>query len=77
MKFLIAFLAWTILFVLCWPLAIIALFSWPIVWLASLPFRLIGITLSAAFALLNAILLFLARTLGCRPNQGLAHQPAA
>jgi uncharacterized membrane protein YgaE (UPF0421/DUF939 family) len=52
------------LFVLCWPLAILALILFPLVWLVSLPLRLIGITLGAVFALLKAILYLPARILG-------------
>ena len=48
-----AFLLWCILFILCWPLAILALIAYPFVWLISLPFRLIGITLTGVFALLT------------------------
>jgi len=69
MKFLIALIAWAILFVLCWPLALIAIVLWPIAWLISLPFRLVGITFFAIFALLKAILFLPARILGWRPNQ--------
>ena len=47
MKTLIALLAWCLLLVLCWPLAILALVLWPLVWLLSLPFRLVGITFTA------------------------------
>jgi hypothetical protein len=54
---------WLILLVLCWPLALLALVLWPIVWLLSLPFRLIGITFEAVFALLRAILFLPARLL--------------
>ena len=64
MKLLILFIAWCILLVLCWPLALLALFLFPLIWLLSLPFRLIGITFEAAFALLRAILLLPARLLG-------------
>jgi uncharacterized membrane protein YvlD (DUF360 family) len=64
MKALILFVGWCILFVLCWPLAILALILFPIVWVISLPLRLIGITLGAVFALLKAILFLPARTLG-------------
>jgi hypothetical protein len=55
---------WLILLVLCWPLALLALVLWPIVWLLSLPFRLIGITFEAVFALLRAVLFLPARVLG-------------
>jgi hypothetical protein len=64
MKTILTFLAWCILFVLCWPLALIALVLWPIVWLLSLPFRLVGITFEALFALLRAVLFLPARILG-------------
>ena len=64
MKALIFFIGWCILFVLCWPLAILALILLPIVWLISLPLRLVGITLGAVFALLKAILYLPARILG-------------
>ena len=49
-----------------YPIAILALFLWPIVWLLSLPLRLIGITLEAVFALLRAVLFLPARLLGYR-----------
>lgn len=66
MKTLIATIAWCLLLVLCWPLALLVLVLWPIVWLLSLPFRLVGITFSAVFALLHAILFLPARLLGWR-----------
>jgi hypothetical protein len=59
-------LFWLILFVLCWPLALLALVLWPVVWLLSLPFRLLGIAVDGAFALLRAILFLPARVLGGR-----------
>ncbi len=58
------FLLWLILFVLCWPLAVLALILYPLVWLVSLPFRLIGITVDAVFELLHAVLTLPARLLG-------------
>ena len=64
MKVLILFIAWCILFVLCWPIALLAAFLLPIVWLLSLPLRLIGITLSAVFALIRAVLFLPVRLLG-------------
>ncbi|HET9388480.1 MAG TPA: hypothetical protein VFO44_02420 [Steroidobacteraceae bacterium] len=63
---LLALVGWLLLLVLCWPLAILALFLWPIVWLLSLPFRLVGLTFEAAFALLRALLFLPARVLGYR-----------
>ncbi|WP_313346207.1 hypothetical protein [Stenotrophomonas sp.] len=64
MKTLFALGVWCLLFVLCWPLAILALVAWPFVWLLSLPFRLVGITFSALFALLGALFMLPARLLG-------------
>jgi hypothetical protein len=61
-------LLWCLLLVFCWPLAILALVLWPLVWLLSLPFRLIGLSFEAVFALLRAILFLPARVLGYRDN---------
>ncbi|WP_160153565.1 hypothetical protein [Microbulbifer sp. ALW1] len=66
---MLKFLLWLILFVLCWPLALLALLLWPLVWLLTLPFRLIGITFEALFAFLRALLLLPARVLGHKPAQ--------
>ena len=60
---MLKFLLWLILFVLCWPLALLALILYPFVWLLMLPFRLIGITVDAVFRLLHAILTLPARLL--------------
>ena len=67
MKTLLVFIAWCVLFVLCWPVALLALVLWPLVWLISLPFRLVGITLEAVFAFLRALLFLPARLLGHKP----------
>ena len=67
MKSLIAVSAWCLLLLLCWPLALLALVLWPVAWLLSLPFRLVGITFSAVFAFLHALLMLPARLLGARP----------
>lgn len=67
MNALILFVGWCLLFVLCWPVALLALLLFPIVWLLSLPLRLVGITVGAAFALLRALLFLPARVLGWRP----------
>ena len=61
------FLVWCILFLLCWPLAILALLLYPVVWLLMLPFRLLGMTVDAVFELLKAVLFLPARLLGARP----------
>jgi len=52
-----------ILFLLCWPLALLALIAYPFVWLISIPFRIVGITLHGVFGLLSAILLLPVRLL--------------
>jgi hypothetical protein len=64
MRTLLTLAVWCVLFVLCWPLALLALILWPFLWLLSLPFRVIGITFEALFAMLRAILFLPARILG-------------
>jgi hypothetical protein len=61
-----AFVLWCLLFLLSWPIALLALLLWPFVWLISLPFRLVGITVEAVFAFLRAVLFLPARILGHR-----------
>jgi hypothetical protein len=63
---MIKFLLWCILFVLCWPLALMALVLYPFVWLLLLPFRLMGIAVGGVFDLLRAIITLPARALGGR-----------
>lgn len=65
---MIKLLLWLLLFVLCWPLALLALVLYPLFWLIALPFRLIGITFEGLFALLRAVLLLPARLLGGGPR---------
>jgi hypothetical protein len=65
---MLTFLLWLLLLVFCWPLALIALVLYPIVWLLLLPFRLIGISVEAVFSLLRAILMLPARVLRGRPG---------
>ncbi|HKV48108.1 MAG TPA: hypothetical protein VJN69_08460 [Candidatus Acidoferrales bacterium] len=60
---MVKFLLWCILLVLCWPLAIIALVLYPIVWLILLPFRLVGIAVTGVLDLIVAILFLPARVL--------------
>ena len=60
---MVKFLLWCILFVLCWPLALLALVAFPIVWLLLLPFRLLGIAVGGALALVTAIIFLPARVL--------------
>jgi hypothetical protein len=57
------FLLWCILFVLCWPLALMALVLYPIVWLILLPFRLVGIAVGGALELVTAIITLPVRVL--------------
>ena len=64
MKLLILFLAWCILFVLCWPLALVAAVLLPFVWLLSLPFRLLAVVVGAMFAFIRAVLFLPACLLG-------------
>ncbi|MDH4059813.1 MAG: hypothetical protein OEU94_03260 [Aquincola sp.] len=66
---MLTLVGWLILFVLCWPLALLAILLWPFVWLLSLPFRLVGIAVEAAFAWLRAVLFLPARLLGERPRK--------
>lgn len=77
MKTLVAVVAWCLLFVLCWPLALLVLVLWPVVWLLALPFRLVGIMFSALFAFLQALLLLPARLLGWRSAPSHATRTAA
>lgn len=63
---MLAFIAWLLLLVICWPLALLAIVLYPIVWLILLPFRLIGITFDALFVFLRAVLFLPARVLGHR-----------
>lgn len=60
---MLTFILWCILFVICWPLALLALVLYPIVWLLLLPFRLIGIAVGGALDLVWAIVTLPARLL--------------
>jgi len=62
----LTFLLWCLLFVLCWPVALIALVLYPIVWLLLLPFRIVGIAVGGVLHLLGAIVTLPARVLGYR-----------
>jgi len=59
----VKFLLWCILLVLCWPIALVALIAWPFVWLLLLPFRLLGIAVGGALALVSALILLPAHVL--------------
>jgi hypothetical protein len=66
MKALLLFIAWCVLLTLSWPIALVALIAAPVVWLLSLPLRLIGVCVESILALLRAVLLLPARVLGHR-----------
>ncbi|HJV39370.1 MAG TPA: hypothetical protein VJ528_11065 [Geothrix sp.] len=61
-----AFLLWLILLVVCWPLALLALILYPLVWLLLLPFRLLGFAVEGVFGLIKGLFLLPARILGGR-----------
>jgi hypothetical protein len=63
------FLVWLVLLFLCWPVALLALLLYPLVWLMTLPFRLVGIGVEAVFALLRAVVMLPARVLGASPGR--------
>jgi hypothetical protein len=63
---MIGFVLWLLLLVVCWPLALVAIVLYPILWLVLLPFRLLGIALEGVFELLRAIVLLPARVLSGR-----------
>lgn len=64
---MIKFLLWLILFVLCWPLAILGVMLYPVVWLLMLPFRLLGVVVTGVFAFIKGIIFLPARMLGQKP----------
>lgn len=66
MKLLLGLLAWCLLLVLAWPLAVAVLLLFPLLWLVSLPLRLVGLVVGAIFALIKALLFLPARWLGHR-----------
>jgi len=66
---MLGFLLWLLLLFLCWPLALLALLAYPLVWLILLPFRLLGIGVEAVFSLLRAVVMLPARVLGLSPGR--------
>jgi hypothetical protein len=66
---MLSFILWLGLLFLCWPLALLALVLYPLVWLVLLPFRLLGIGVEAVFELLRAIVLLPARVLRGSPGR--------
>lgn len=63
---MVAFLLWCLLLIVCWPLALLALVVYPIVWLILLPFRIVGIAVGGILELLKAIIFLPARLIGGR-----------
>jgi hypothetical protein len=59
----VKFLLWCILFVLCWPLALLALIVYPLIWILLIPFRLVGIAVDGALGLVRAIVMLPARVI--------------
>lgn len=57
------FLLWCLLLVVCWPVALLAVIAYPFVWLLLLPFRLVGVTVHAALALVSGLILLPVRLL--------------
>jgi hypothetical protein len=65
---MLSFLLWLALLFFCWPLALLALVLYPILWLITLPFRLIGVGVEGVFELLRAVVMLPARILGGNPR---------
>ena len=65
---MLSFVLWVLLLLLCWPLALLALVLYPLFWLITLPFRLVGIGVDGLFALLRAVVMLPARLLGGAPR---------
>ena len=68
MKLILTLLLWTLLLVLCWPLALLVLVAWPVLWLLSIPFRIVGVVVNALLAFVKALLFLPARILGYRES---------
>ncbi len=68
MNTLLALLIWCVLLVLCWPVALLALVLFPVVWLVLLPFRLLGFAVEGVLAFIKAIVFLPARILGQKPR---------
>jgi hypothetical protein len=66
MQTFLVLLLWVLLLCVCWPLALVLLLAWPLLWLLSIPFRIVGAALNGLVALVGAIFLLPARLLGYR-----------
>ncbi|QBB71901.1 hypothetical protein ELE36_16900 [Pseudolysobacter antarcticus] len=64
---MLTFILWLLLFIFCWPLALLVLLLYPLIWLVLLPFRLLGFAVEGVFEFLRAILLLPARLLRGKP----------
>jgi hypothetical protein len=64
MKILLTFFVWCVLFVLCWPVALLAIILFPLVWLIALPFRIAGLVFAGLFAFLRGIFMLPAKLVG-------------
>lgn len=67
MKFFLTLVLWAVLLVLCWPLALLLLVIWPVVWLPSIPFRILAAVVEGMLALVRALFFLPARLLGWSP----------
>ena len=63
---MLTFLVWVLLFIVCWPIAILALVLYPLVWLVLLPFRILGFAVGGVLAFLKGLLFLPARLLGVK-----------
>ena len=77
MRTLLLILAWCLLLVLCWPIALAVLVLWPLLWLLSIPFRIVAVVVEAMLALLKAFLFFPARILRGRDTPVGSGRPIA
>ena len=66
---MLTFILWLILLILCWPLALIALVLYPVVWLVLLPFKILGIAVEGVLGLIKAVIMLPVRVLGGRPKR--------
>ena len=66
MSFVLVVIAWCLLFVIAWPVALLAIVVLPLLWLLSIPFRVLGVLVSAMLAFIKAVLFLPARVLGYR-----------
>jgi hypothetical protein len=63
---MLSFLLWIVLLIICWPVALVLLILYPLIWVILLPFRIVGVAVEGVFELIRAIFLFPARILGGR-----------